>query len=571
MSTLSEASVVEKKVKHKSGSLDVPAPRVLIINSYHYQYKGTREMNAGITQYLAPLVKPENIHIEAMDERRFSDDAEHREKLLAFFNYKYSERYRPDLLIVTDDAALDMVLNQLSQFDWAKNIPLIFIGINAQELHDLSKHPNSTGIMEAHGIEENLRLIKQILPTTNKVVFIAGQTFLPRSLLNAARTITQQSEFADLHYEFHDNYSFPEMFTMLQQLPDNAAALVLAVHRDNTGEYFSYSKFIPEMSKISNAPLFGMWEAAMSGKGVMGGAMNSAYASGLKAGRIAVRILQGEAATSIPVIPKEDYRPILDYRQLQRFNIDETLIPKDTKVIFKPQSFYQKNYTVIWVSTGILLVSAFIIMTLLLNIKKRMHAERKASRIMTSMELTIASRTKKLAEQNERLTILSQEMQHQANSDALTGLANRRSFQRAFKEHLENANNEPDSFAIALIDLDDFKRINDKYGHIIGDKVLIKLGTMLRESTRPKDIVARWAGEEFIILLPSTNIDEAHKLCDHVRKMIAYTTFPVFSEVTISIGLDSNRVGDTCESLLSRIDQHLYISKGRGKNRVVSR
>jgi len=542
--------------------------RVLIINSYHYQYSGTQQMNKGILEHLLPLVKPENIHIEVMDERRFSDDETHRQHLLGFFEYKYTRKYRPDLIIVTDDAALSMLLTQMP---WTHNIPSIFIGINVAEMHDLSQHNNITGVFEAHGIEENFQLMQRTLPQLEKIIVVGGQTLLPQSLIKAAKNIAAQPIFANLEFDFLDDYSFDALYDQLRTLPDNTAVLITAIHRDNTGRYFSYDKFIPEMTQISNAPIFGMWEVALSGKGVLGGAMNSAYASGQKAGKMALQILGGEPASNIDIIPKEDYLPIFDYRQMQRFNVPEKQLPQNAKLLFKPNDFYQTNRTAIWISLAISTISIVIISTLLLNINRRIKAEKRVSKVMNSMEKTIKERTQELANKNSKLTELSEEMRRQANSDPLTGIANRRCFTNQLEYEFGNHKHHPDSLSIAIIDIDDFKLINDNFGHLSGDDVLVKLSKLLADNIRPRDLVARWGGEEFILLLPGTSSEQANQLCQRLCKLIENATFPQTGTVTVSIGVDSNLTNDTCVSLVGRIDKHLYESKNRGKNCVTCR
>ncbi|MFI9654234.1 GGDEF domain-containing protein [Guyparkeria sp. GHLCS8-2] len=120
-----------------------------------------------------------------------------------------------------------------------------------------------------------------------------------------------------------------------------------------------------------------------------------------------------------------------------------------------------------------------------------------------------------------------------------------------------------------MIDLDHFKRVNDTYGHDVGDRVLVELTKRLAGEMREPDFLARWGGEEFVALLPETGPSEAARVAERLRRRIEVEPFPDVGPLTISLGLTNFRSGDTSNTLLTRVDAALYEAKRTGRNRVV--
>ena len=159
-----------------------------------------------------------------------------------------------------------------------------------------------------------------------------------------------------------------------------------------------------------------------------------------------------------------------------------------------------------------------------------------------------------------------------ANRDYLTGLYNRRYFFKAMAEYEEEIKSSGENFAVAMIDIDFFKKINDKYGHDIGDKVIIALSEILRSSTSHRDIVARFGGEEFCVVLKNINRYNALDIFERIRAEVEHFTFSIdhenFVKFTISIGAIMNGDNDLEESI-NQADMMLYNAKKEGRNRVI--
>ncbi|UWG95836.1 GGDEF domain-containing protein [Dehalobacter sp. DCM] len=154
-----------------------------------------------------------------------------------------------------------------------------------------------------------------------------------------------------------------------------------------------------------------------------------------------------------------------------------------------------------------------------------------------------------------------------ARTDALTNTPNRAACDRTLK----NLCTSHAGFSLILFDIDDFKQINDNYGHIIGDDVIIRIVNAVKNIVRQDDIVARWGGEEFIIILPGTSLDIAMEIANRTNEFLSTIRHGIVTErVTASFGVTEVKAGDDTKSIINRADKLLYLAKEFGKNRVIA-
>jgi diguanylate cyclase len=158
--------------------------------------------------------------------------------------------------------------------------------------------------------------------------------------------------------------------------------------------------------------------------------------------------------------------------------------------------------------------------------------------------------------------------------DALTGLVNRRGFDSTITSLKANAEAGGDPFSIVMIDIDHFKKINDTYGHLIGDRVIQYVAATLKSCVRGGDTAARYGGEEFVLLLPATRTGGAKIVADYVRQALSRARVPTLkqgvavSAVTVSSGVTEFRLGESIDDCVRRADQALYVAKRNGRNCV---
>jgi len=160
-----------------------------------------------------------------------------------------------------------------------------------------------------------------------------------------------------------------------------------------------------------------------------------------------------------------------------------------------------------------------------------------------------------------------------ASRDELTGLYNRRYFKEAFQSELERSRGYGGLLALVLLDIDHFKGVNDTYGHSAGDKVLQQIAAIIRDNSRPIDIVARYGGEEFAVLLPGLGTRAAYLFAERLRDIVAKHPFDTGDKtinLTISGGVCKwTRESDSIQAMINEADKYLYEAKGTGRNKIV--
>ena len=189
----------------------------------------------------------------------------------------------------------------------------------------------------------------------------------------------------------------------------------------------------------------------------------------------------------------------------------------------------------------------------------------------------ISELTKQSSTTIERANVYSEILKN-ATMDALTGLNNRRQFEVRLKEEYSSSNRQNTPLCAIMIDIDFFKKFNDTYGHAIGDTVLRTTANVIKEQLREYDIPSRYGGEEFCILLPQTNIDEAKIVAERLRTSVENKKIEIQTNknekikhisVTISVGLAQLDIKDMADDLYMKADRALYEAKEQGRNRVV--
>ncbi|UUP19101.1 GGDEF domain-containing protein [Nitratireductor thuwali] len=173
--------------------------------------------------------------------------------------------------------------------------------------------------------------------------------------------------------------------------------------------------------------------------------------------------------------------------------------------------------------------------------------------------------------QTAKVFRLAEELDHAARTDYLTGLKNRREFMILAEKTLSEARNAS-AGALLYIDIDHFKRINDHHGHATGDRVIQFMGEAIRAASREVDIAARLGGEEFVVLLPDVNLEQARRVCDRIHRACreAGRTAGVEGlQTSVSIGLSMHRAGQSVDEVLSEADAFLYEAKRAGRDQIM--
>ena len=196
---------------------------------------------------------------------------------------------------------------------------------------------------------------------------------------------------------------------------------------------------------------------------------------------------------------------------------------------------------------------------------------KKMSDRQDKLQSELIASTKEVSELRETIDHARRE----ALTDSLTGLANRKAFDEAITALSTEAEQEQSSLSLLMLDIDHFKRFNDTYGHQLGDQVLRLVARTFTESIKGRDMASRYGGEEFAILLPSTQLKDAVTLGDHIRdtvskkRIVNRQSGQSLGQITLSVGVSTYRAGEPTENLIQRADEALYSAKRSGRNRVV--
>ena len=188
---------------------------------------------------------------------------------------------------------------------------------------------------------------------------------------------------------------------------------------------------------------------------------------------------------------------------------------------------------------------------------------------MRSSTQLVRSQSAELSRTNRELETALARLGHLAVTDELTGLSNRRHFLSTVNAHMERSRNEQFGFGVCLLDLDHFKRVNDTYGHLTGDRVLKAFSDVMRANMREYDFLARFGGEEFTLIVTRGDKTVTLRCAERLRKAVANADFSGLIEdleLTVSIGATVYQRGETLETVLARADAAIYEAKRAGRN-----
>lgn len=175
----------------------------------------------------------------------------------------------------------------------------------------------------------------------------------------------------------------------------------------------------------------------------------------------------------------------------------------------------------------------------------------------------------RISKMNEELLSKANKLEEKASFDFLTKLYNRRKFNSFLEYEISKANRYKEQhLSLMLVDIDYFKNVNDTYGHLVGDNILQEVSKILTICSRDTDIVARWGGEEFVLMLPQTNIEQAYLVAQKLRATIEKHKFDDVKHITCSIGISQFHKNEDKDTLFKRVDEALYKAKRSGRNRV---
>ena len=510
--------------------------RILFISSYSLSRDTVQLEIEGIQS-----AQPDDfiLDYEFMDTYRVYDDTA-MQLFYEGLKYRLSQVEEYDAVILGDDAALRFFLKYREELFLTQ--PAFYIGVNDEALSKRAeKDPNIKGIMERLPVKENLEKALEIYPEAETVYAIVDDSLTGTA--ESQNYDAMQKEFPDLNFEKINTSQLTqeELRKQIMGMPENAILIYYCMNEDAEGRQYTNKEAVNFISLYTKIPILYFLENDRIGENILGGYCFSIKKSATEVMKTAVKVVRGDR--KMQYVDFKDsglYVWSLNADMLKKFQISRKYFPDDTVYVNDVPSFWEKNSEIITPIILIVVVLCAISAWLCLdNVKRR----------------------KMMKEMEEMKDHLENASQH----DFLTGLPNRSKFMSDLQEII--AKKQP--CTVIMLDLDNFKGINDTMGHAMGDEALKGVANRLKTLRTPLLTAYRFAGDEFILILRSDNpkiSDNAVMQCLQVfRKPYKMMGKPM--DIHGSIGA-ACYPADTLdmETLIVCADDAMYAIKKEGKN-----
>jgi len=418
-------------------------------------------------------------------------------------------------------------------------IPMVFYTAS-----DIVPSPNKRSLIaqEQSAVRGTLMLALQQNPDATELLLIEGQGGGNRPVREMLQPLLD--ELPQLNVSYLADFSLQQLREHLAQLPPDSIVLFDLVFNDNTGQRFVPKQVLAQLAHASSAPIYSFWGSLM-GSGVVGGHMIDARKTAQQmVAAMFDRLHDGQYRDTYDLL-----QTYIDWKAIDKHGIAPSSIPADASVLGRPPGLLQAYRTeigLLGLALGLtLVISAFWV--------------------------------RKLTRVNNKLKREKLRAENLARRDLLTGLYNRRAFFEFAAQAYREARRMQQPVAIIMLDIDHFKRINDTHGHPAGDRVIQAMAALIEQTKRDIDISARFGGEEFIILLPATDLAGAEQLAERIRASCEAGRLDHEGReirYTVSAGVNCNRAPTGAADIdrdIKQADDALYAAKTQGRNRVITR
>lgn len=336
--------------------------RVLLLHSFRTALPINAAYTSGVVKGLDPAGEYRlELDTETLDLSRVDDD-DYVHKLIEIYRLKYRAA-PPDLIIPTYTPALRLLLRRGDEL--FPGVPIVFCGadVGAVEAAHLPAHV--TGVASRRDFAGTLEMMSRLQPDLQRVAVVIGASNLDKEWEEDARQAL--APYKDkLEFDWLRGLPLPTLRTAVNSLPPRTGILYVVQFSDRDGVPQVPVQVARALAEAANAPVYGLWDTLI-GTGIVGGRIVSIERDSVAAGQIARRVLMGEAPSKIPVMAVEHNDAFVDARQLQRWHIDESLLPQGTRVLFREPSMWERHRDAILVAGGVMVVQSALIVALLLN------------------------------------------------------------------------------------------------------------------------------------------------------------------------------------------------------------
>jgi PAS domain S-box-containing protein len=332
---------------------------VLVLNSYHKGLSWTDSIVKGIESVLlGDEVTNVELTYEYMDSKRYYDD-EYFQKLYEMYRYKY-KKHHFDIVIVNDNDAFNFMRKYRDTL--FPDTPVVFCGVNNYKDSLLEGHPMFTGIVEETDIKDTIKIALKLHPDVKRFVVLNDKTTtgiaMKSEVLRVAPNFKDKVEFL-----FLENFDMKELQREIRDLSPNSIILLTVVSQDKSGNFFAYEESLALIYAASRVPIYSFWDFYLD-KGIIGGMLTSGFQQGREAAITARRVLRGEDVAKIPVVKNSPNRLMFDYKQLHRFGIKQSSLPKESVVINLPDTFFYQ-YRMFFLGTAAVILFLLLVIAVL--------------------------------------------------------------------------------------------------------------------------------------------------------------------------------------------------------------
>ncbi len=522
---------------------------VMVLHSYHQGWEWSDHITSGIQSVFAPFQKDISVNYEYLDLDSQPSE-EYLESLAAFYSVKLKKN-RPDVLIVAGGGALQFVRHYVSTS--TKDTPVVFCGIDTYAR--ATDGSRETGVLAQLDHQATFSLMLRQHPACRRIYCLVDKTNVDLAFLAMLDSLLAQSA-NKVSAEIWQTPQSEELPAKLLALDPQDLIYLLAFDPDQSASATRSSAYINEIRRWSPAAAYSPLEFYLD-KGIVGGRITSGFRQGETAAQMALRILSGDRVQDIAVVTQSPNDYVFDGRALNRRGISTARLPAGSRILHPPPRFWARQAIWLLVLGAGLLMAALLFWGLIMRQKQKQQH-------LSQLNVELDSR---IREKTVQLQLANQKLKKKALTDPLTGLLNRRSLIQRLAEEIKKARRYEYALTIILLDIDQFKKVNEAHGYAVGDKVLRDVGQAIRNGARDIDLVGRYGGEEFLVILPNTDNLQALNAAERIRRKVSLLRWEQPFQVVLSGGLaqldDHSPAG-----LIQAAGVQLLTAKSCGGNRM---
>jgi two-component sensor histidine kinase len=360
------------------------AVSVLLLHSHYQGYSWTDAVTEGVARQLGGAPRRIDLSVAYLDSRK-TMDADYEAAFESYLRSRYSGK-RIGLVIASDNEALVFLARRGSIFP---GVPVVFCGINDYSPSMISGMSEVTGVTERVDMLPTALAALEMRPRARRVTVFACDNLTAQSLEAQFRTEVVAALGDRIEFVFHRGLSLSGMAEAASALDGSGIVVLLNITRDSSGATIAPAEAARVVSESSRDPVFSFWDFYL-GHGIVGGRITSGRAQGEDAAALALRVLAGERATSIPVMTGSSSPFVFDYRAMRRYGIGESSLPPGSEVVNRPDSFFRLHASVIIIAGSVIaaLMAGLALVTVMLRRQRKLAAQLEESRrkLLASLE-----------------------------------------------------------------------------------------------------------------------------------------------------------------------------------------